>query len=320
MGLPSSSLEGGIDHVLGDADREPVVARAVGAFDKHTGHGLGPAIEDTDLVVDQLEVRDGALIDAQVLPEGAVQRIDRTIPLGNVVDALAADGHLHHGLRHRHLLAARIVTPFDGGVETLDLKIGRHRTQPTPGQKLERGIRALVGIASGLAPLQFRKEAVDARIGAVEQDSEAIELGDKIRPARLVGDKNSALVADDIGRDVLIGSRVFRQRGRVDTGLGREGARTDIRRLPFGTRFSISSKRRDSWVSPAERGFTDADLEAVGVAGLEHQGRDQRHKVGVAAALAVPVEGAAGCAGPAAVHRKGIGDRQIGVVMGMNAE
>ena len=74
------------------------------------------------------------------------------------------------------------------------------------------------------------------------------------------------------------------------------------------------------WVSCAQALRRDADLEAVGIGRLQHQRRDQRGEVGVAAALADAVERALDLADAGADGGERIGHRLLGVVMGMDAE
>ncbi|MNT63837.1 hypothetical protein D3C72_2016840 [compost metagenome] len=62
-------LERGVDDVVGNAHRPPARARAIGRFDQNAGDRLGPAIEDTDLVVRKLQVFDFGLVLAEILAQ-----------------------------------------------------------------------------------------------------------------------------------------------------------------------------------------------------------------------------------------------------------
>ena len=64
----------------------------------------------------------------------------------------------------------------------------------------------------------------------------------------------------------------------------------------------------------------DPRLEAVGIIRFQHQGRDDRGEIGIAAALAEPVQRALDLARTGAHRGERIGDRLLGVVMGMNAD
>ena len=69
-----------------------------------------------------------------------------------------------------------------------------------------------------------------------------------------------------------------------------------------------------------ERLGGDADLERVGEIRLQRQRRDQRDEVGVAAALAEAVQRALDLPHAGAHGGERIGDRVVGVVMGVDAE
>jgi hypothetical protein len=54
-------------------------ALAIGRFDQHPGDRLGAAIEDAHLVVDQFEIGDLRLVDAEILPQRDIERVDRAV-------------------------------------------------------------------------------------------------------------------------------------------------------------------------------------------------------------------------------------------------
>ena len=64
----------------------------------------------------------------------------------------------------------------------------------------------------------------------------------------------------------------------------------------------------------------DADLEPLGISGLELQVADQRDEIGVAAALADAVERALDLARAGAHRGERIRHRLLGVVMGVDAD
>ena len=64
----------------------------------------------------------------------------------------------------------------------------------------------------------------------------------------------------------------------------------------------------------------DADVETIGQVGLQRQRRDERHEIGVAAALAEAVERALDLARAGADRGERIGDRVTGIVVGVDAE
>ena len=67
---------------------------------KHARDRIGAAVEDTHLVVDELEIVDVALILAEVLAQRDVERIDRAVAFGGRDQRLAVDAHLDHRLGH----------------------------------------------------------------------------------------------------------------------------------------------------------------------------------------------------------------------------
>ena len=88
----------------------------------------------------------------------------------------------------------------------------------------------------------------------------------------------------------------------------------------MGARFSISSRMREAWVSVAELLRRDGRLEALGIVRLQHQRRNDRGEIGVAAALAEPVQRALDLPRAGAHRRERIGHAVVGVVMHMDAE
>ena len=97
-------------------------------------------------------------------------------------------------------------------------------------------------------------------------------------------------VADALGRHVLVGARVLQHGRGVDAGLGGEGGGADIGRMAVRRAVQQLVERARHGVSDASPAVVHADLEAVGEVRLQHQRRDQRHEVGVAAALAEAVQ------------------------------
>ena len=65
---------------------------------------------------------------------------------------------------------------------------------------------------------------------------------------------------------------------------------------------------------------SDRDVETAAERLLQRQRRDDRHEIGIAAALADAVERALDLAGAGQHRRQRVGNRLLGVVVGMNAE
>ncbi len=82
----------------------------------------------------------------------------------------------------------------------------------------------------------------------------------------------------------------------------------------------MSSSVRDTFIRVAILLRRHADLEGVGKLALQPQGRDQRTQIGVAAALAEPVQRALDLARAGAHRGQRIGHRLLGVVMGVDAD
>ena len=99
----------------------------------------------------------------------------------------------------RDALAERVVALLDIDVELLDIEIIRHLAEHAPRQQFERGVRRLIGIADRLAFLHLVEQARDARIVLVHLDADALEFGEHVGPAGLIGHQNLAPVADRSG-------------------------------------------------------------------------------------------------------------------------
>src|SRR5262249_59408783 len=96
-----------------DANRGPMLAGLVLALDQHPGYRLRAGVEDAHPIVGELESVDVALILAEVLAQGHVERMDGTTALAGRDQRLVADLDLHHRHRDRHALADRVVALLD---------------------------------------------------------------------------------------------------------------------------------------------------------------------------------------------------------------
>ncbi len=95
----------------------------------------------------------------------------------------------------------------------------------------------------------------------------------------------------------------------------------DVGRVPVGRlRFSTSSRMRLACVSVRSRSGVTPVCEVLGELALQQQRRDDRGEVGVAAALADAVERALDLAHAGAHRHQRVGDRVLGVVVGVDAE
>ena len=178
----------------------------------------------------------------------------------------------------------------------------------------------LVGVAQRLALLDRIEQARKPRIVPVHCQADALELGDEVRAAGLIGDEELALVADALGRDVLVGRRLLHDGGGMDARLGREGALADIGRVAVGGAIEEVVERARHARDLAESRVRYADLEALGIFGLELQRRNDGGEIGVAAAFAEAVERALDLPRAGAHRGKAIRHRLLGVVVGVNAD
>ena len=209
---------------------------------------------------------------------------------------------------------------LDGDVEALDVEIVRHAAEHAAGEELEGGAGALIGIADRLPLLDLAEERVEAAVVPLDAEPQAGELGNNIGLPRLVGDEEVAPVADRLRRDVLVGPRVLDDGRGVDAGLGGEGARPDIGRLPVGGAVDQLVEAPGDAGEARKALGRDADPEALGIGRLQHEGRDDRGEVGIAAALADAVQRALDLAGAGAHGGERVRHRLLGVVMGVDAE
>ena len=107
-------------------------------------------------------------------------------------------------------------------MEALHVEEFRNALEHAAGEKLERGVGRLVGVALRLALLHDLEQAREARIVRIGLDPESTELGQEVGLSGLVGDQDGALVADALRRHMFVGAWVLRQRRGMNTSLGGE--------------------------------------------------------------------------------------------------
>ena len=107
----------------------------VAKLDQHARHRVGSALENPDPEIDEFEIFDKALIFAEILAQGEVERIDRTLALGGRDQGLAIDVDLDDRLRHRDEIALRIVAALDIDAKALDFEIIRHFPKHPAGEQ-----------------------------------------------------------------------------------------------------------------------------------------------------------------------------------------
>src|SRR5664279_3002929 len=106
-------LKRGVDDIGGDANRRPAFTRPIAKLDQHTRHRVGSTLENPDPEIDEFEVFDKTLIFAEILAQGEVERIDRTLAFGGGDQGFAVDAYFDDRLRHRDEIALCIVAALD---------------------------------------------------------------------------------------------------------------------------------------------------------------------------------------------------------------
>ncbi len=250
---------------------------------------------------------------AHRLAQRGVDRVDGAVALGHPHPALGvgavADPHLH-GRLGRELTAGQLVGDHPHRLDAEEL---RHLTGDSTHQQLERRIGRLEVVTVVFESLEFVDDLVD--LGAVEFDADLFGLHLDRRPARHLRHHEPGPVADQFGIDVFVGVLGPHDRRHVQAGLVRERRRSDVRSLRVD---GAVEGLRDV---VTDRGQTlDAAVGQTGVAELELQVRDDRGEVGVAGALAQPVERAlhVARAGLDGGHR--VGDRAARVVVAVDPD
>ena len=106
---------------------------------------------------------------------------------------------------------------------------------------------------------------------------------------------------------MLIGLRILQHGGGMDAGLGDEGALADIRRVPVRRAVKPLVERMRDMSELFKCRLGNPDVETFGKFRLELERRNDGNKIGVAAALAEPVERALNLACTSPHSSKGIG-------------
>ena len=122
----------------------------IAELDQDAGDGVGAALEDADLVVDELEVLDQILVLAEILAQRHVEGVDRAVALGRRDQHLVADPDLDDRLGDADELAERVVPALDADIEALDVEIARHLAEHALDEEVEGRVGALEGVALGL--------------------------------------------------------------------------------------------------------------------------------------------------------------------------
>ena len=128
------------------------------------------------------------------------------------------------------------------------------------------------------------------------------------------------MVADGLGRDVFIALRILEHGRSVNARLGDERAFPDIRRVAVRRAIEHVVQRARHLHQGRHLLRRHADFEGIGKFALQSQRRDQRAEIGVAAALAKPVQRTLDLPRARAYRCQRIGHRLLCVVVGMDTD
>src|SRR5262245_56741462 len=162
-------LPGGLDDVLRHADRPPL-ALAVRGIEQHPGDGTGAVVlvEDTHLVVGQLDVGEMRVPIDDGAAQRLVERVHRAVALRRAQVALAGDPDLDRRLGD-HLA---VLALLDENAEALEAEERVVLAGFPPEQQLEGGVGGLVMVAAVLALLERPQRAGSLLV--VESDAGAL--------------------------------------------------------------------------------------------------------------------------------------------------
>ena len=167
----------------------------------------------------------------------------RLSPLTSTLTTASADGLQ---------LAVGVEAALDVDAETVDLEEVRHPCEAAAGEKLERGVGALIGVALRLALLDLGEQPVEARVGAVEAEPERSSSAMRFERPAWSETMTRRRLPTASGLHVLVGLRRLQDRRGMDAGLGGEGGGADIGRLAVRARGSTARRRRARRASVSE--------------------------------------------------------------------
>ena len=175
------------------------------------------AVEDAHLVVDEVHRLELRVERRERLAQRGVERVDRAVAVGRGVEDLALDldldGRLGQQLPALALLGERGVVDDPEG----RLVAGRL----APDEQLERGLRALEREALVLELLDRLRQDLRVDEPSSRWPSCSARMP-RVGAAAQLGDHEAALVADELGVDVLVAALDLGHRGAVDAALVRE--------------------------------------------------------------------------------------------------
>ena len=291
---------------------------AVGGLDQHPRDRVGAValVEDPDLVVDELELRDRRIGPDERLPQSLVEGVHGAVPLAGLDVAHARRDQLHRRLRDGLLPRRRVGEGLGDHAPRLDGEVGR------PGsvdlgreQQLERRVGCLERVAARLHLLDLGRDAVDQVAVARQVVAELATLQLDRGTAGHVADEQPHVVAHTDRIHVLVEVRVHLDRARVQPGLVREGRRTDVGLARGGRHVRHLGHRVGD-----PGGVAEQTLRQHPPVQLQLEVGHDGHEVGVAGPLAVPVDGALHVRRAGLDGGQCVGDRAAGVVVAVDAD
>ena len=181
-----------------------------------------------------------------------------------------------------------------------------------PHQQLERTLRRLELVPGVLQILDTRHHRALAADGIHPKLASAQP---HIAATRQLGHHDLALISDPFGRDVLVAGRDLLDRGDVRAALVRERGRAHVRR--------VRARADVGDLADRSRQFRQPRQAIVGHAPPPHlqlQGRDDGDEVGVTAPFPPPVHRSLHLRAAGLHGGQRVGDGQIAVVVGVDAE
>src|SRR6185503_11039675 len=200
-------LPGGLDDVVGDADRAPGLV-AVARGDEHPclGRGAFGLLEDAHLVVEELHAAEVWIELFQRLAESVVESVDGAVTRRRRVLQDPLHPHPHGGLGDRRLIGVLLL---DDDPIRLEREVGPVTAERALHQELERRLRALELESLVLERLELIEDPARVRRVLVEVDPVFARLPKNVRLARQLRHEHAPMVADRLRVDVLVGLRML---------------------------------------------------------------------------------------------------------------
>ena len=285
---------------------------AVVRINQDAGHGAGGifAVQNTDFVIDKLDIAQRRIFGQQGLTQRQVKRIHRPVAFGGGMHHIAIDIQLNH--RFGQLAAAAAV--FHNHRE---IKQGEERLIVGPRSMQARRHRSLGAFKGKALIFQFfdvGKHLKRLVFGYIQ--AKLFGFAKQIAASRQVGDEDSGLVADLLRFNVLVAIDIAPHRRHMNTALVGKGAAADVGQMRIGRQvgnFGHGARQ-------VGQGVKVSVLGQAGNAHLEHKVGDDTAQVGVAAAFAIAVDGPLHMNGAGADGRQRIGDGEFTVVMRVDAK